>query len=121
MIPRSREDVSFVQLKAPRLGIVFWLLLFTLGVPWVFHIGGFDGMLPSAIICMFLALTRWQWVARGTVVSRCRCSSGIIAYTPLIVEPARSLIRNDALPSRADAIMVLSAGTNEDGIISPQA
>ena len=45
----------------------------------------------------------------------------VVAYTPLVAHPARSLVRNDPLPPSADAIMVLSAGTNDDGTISPQA
>jgi uncharacterized SAM-binding protein YcdF (DUF218 family) len=45
----------------------------------------------------------------------------VLAYTPVIVEPAKSFIRNDPLPDHADAIMVLSAGVSDDGMISPAA
>jgi hypothetical protein len=45
----------------------------------------------------------------------------VIGYTPLIVEPARSLVRDDPLPASADAIVVLAAGVNDDGLILPQA
>jgi len=107
-------------LEGAALGIVFWLLLFTLGVPWVFHIGGFDGMLPSAVLGAALGLTRWRWVPMATVVAL-TVILVIAAYTPVIASGARSLVRNDPLPASADAIMVLSAGTNDDGTISPQA
>jgi len=109
---RAAEGLAF--------GAVFWLLLFTLGVPWVFHIGGYDGMLPSAIIGAVLGLTRWRWIPLGAVVVAALIVL-IIAYTPLVDRPAGALVRNDSLPQSADAIMVLSAGTNDDGTISPQA
>jgi len=106
-------------IEGAAVGIVFWLLLFTLGVPWVFHIGSFDGMLPSAVICVVLSLTRWQWVGRATVVALSLLLV-TIAYTPLTTRLTKSLVRNDPLPPGADAIMVLSAGANDDGTISPQ-
>jgi uncharacterized SAM-binding protein YcdF (DUF218 family) len=45
----------------------------------------------------------------------------IVAYTPLMGNLVRPLIRNDPLPSSADAVMVLSAGVNDDGTISSTA
>ena len=45
----------------------------------------------------------------------------VIMYTSLIVEPAKALIRNDPLPQRAEAVMVLSAGVSDEGMVSPQA
>ena len=107
-------------LEGAALGAVFWLLLFTLGVPSVFHIGGFDGMLPSAIIGAIVSVTRWRWLPRAAVVVLSLMIL-VVAYTPLVAHPARSPVRNDPLPPSADAIMVLSAGTNDDGTISPQA
>lgn len=102
------------------LGVVFWLLLFTLGVPWVFHIGGFDGMLPSAIVGTVLGLTRWRWIPLASIIVLLFILV-IATYTPIIASQSKSLVRNDSLPASADAIMVLSAGTNDDGTISPQA
>ncbi|MEP6905122.1 MAG: hypothetical protein ABI875_03515 [Gemmatimonadales bacterium] len=115
--PRSRV---LRATEGAALGVVFWLLLFTLGVPWVFHIGSFDGMLPSAIVGAVLGLTRWRWVPLATVVALV-VMLVIVAYTPIITGRAHSLVRNDPLPAGADAIMVLSAGTNDDGTISPSA
>ncbi|MEO7503321.1 MAG: YdcF family protein [Gemmatimonadaceae bacterium] len=102
------------------LGVAFWLLLLVLGVPLMFHIGGFDGLWPSAALGILIGLTRW----RGVLVVSVAALSVlllVVGYTPLIVEPARSLVRNDPLPARADAIVVLAAGRNDDGLISPQA
>jgi len=102
------------------LGLMSWVLLFTLGVPWAFHIGGLDGLLPAAIIGGIMGATRLR---RVPLVAAMTLSVAllVIAYTPLIVGPAKSLIRNDPLPPRADAIMVLSAGVSDEGMISPQA
>jgi uncharacterized SAM-binding protein YcdF (DUF218 family) len=102
------------------LGVAFWLLLLVLGVPWVFHIGGFDGLWPSTALGILIGLTRWRGVLMATVIAMSVLLL-VIGYTPLIVEPARSLVRNDPLPPSADAIVVLAAGTNDDGLILPQA
>lgn len=102
------------------LGLVCWLLLLVLGVPWIFHIGGFGGLWPSTVLGILIGLTRWRAVLLAGVIAMSVLLLGI-AYTPLIVEPSRSLIRNDQLPPNADAIVVLAGGTNDDGLISPQA
>lgn len=102
------------------LGLMSWVLLSTLGVPWAFHIGGLDGLVPAAIIGGIMGATRLR---RVPLVAAMTLSAAllVVAYTPLIVAPAKSLIRNDPLPPRADAIMVLSAGVSDEGMISPQA
>lgn len=102
------------------LGVLCWLLLLVFGVPWIFHIGGFGGLWPSAAIGILIGLTRWR-VALLAVVVAMTVLLLAIGYTPLIVEPSRSLIRNDPLPPNADAIVVLAGGTNDDGLILPQA
>ena len=102
------------------LGVVFWLLLLVFGVPWIFHIGGFGGLWPSALLGILIGLTRWRVALLAAVVAMSVLLL-VIAYTPVIVEPSRSLIRNDPLPASADAIVVLAAGTNEDGLILAQA
>lgn len=102
------------------LGVLSWLLLLVFGVPWIFHIGGFGGLWPSAAIGILIGLTRWR-VALLAVVVAMTVLLLAIGYTPLIVEPSRSLIRNDPLPPNADAIVVLAGGTNDDGLILPQA
>jgi uncharacterized SAM-binding protein YcdF (DUF218 family) len=118
-LPSPRQRALHL-LRGATLGVVFWLLLFTLGIPWVFHIGGFDGLLPSALAGAVLSLTRWRLVPLAGVVVLSLVLL-VVAYTPIIAGPAQSLIRDDPLPRSADAIMVLSAGTNDDGTLSPQA
>ncbi len=117
---RSPRRRALHLIWGAELGVAFWLLLFTLGVPWVFHIGGFDGLLPSALAGAALGLTRWRLVPLASVAALSLVLL-VVAYTPIVVQPAQSLIREDPLPKSADAIMVLSAGTNDDGTLSPQA
>jgi uncharacterized SAM-binding protein YcdF (DUF218 family) len=102
------------------IGVAIWVLLFTLGVPWVLHIGAFDGVLPCAALGAVLG---WFRLNHYSVIAGAALAILLIvlAYTPLIVEPAKSFIRNDPLPDHADAIMVLSAGVSDDGMISPAA
>ncbi|HLE55639.1 MAG TPA: YdcF family protein [Rhodothermia bacterium] len=102
------------------LGVAFWILLFTLGLPWVFHIGAFDGLLPATGVGILVGVTRWRVVLQATVVALSVLVI-VVAFTPVVVEPARSLIRVDPLPARADAIVVLAGGTSDDGLILPQA
>jgi len=102
------------------LGIGFWLLLFTLGIPWVFHIEAFDGFLPATLAGAIIGVTRWRVILQAAVIAQSVLLI-VLAYTPVIVEPVRSLIRNDPLPSHADAVVVLAAGTSDDGLILPQA
>jgi uncharacterized SAM-binding protein YcdF (DUF218 family) len=102
------------------LGVLFWLLLLVFGIPWIFHIGGFGGMYPSIALGILIGLTRWRSVLLATVIVMSAVLL-VIGYTPLIAEPSRSLIRNDPLPASADAIVVLAAGKNDDGLILTQA
>jgi uncharacterized SAM-binding protein YcdF (DUF218 family) len=102
------------------LGTGIWLLLLTLGVPWMLHIGGLDGVLPCAIagaLCGWFGL-RGVPLAVGAGLSVFLL---VVAYTPIVDAPVRTLIRNDPLPAHADAVMALSAGVNDDGTISPPA
>jgi len=41
---------------------MLWLLLSTLGVPWAFHIGGFDGLVPAAVVGGIMGATSWRRV-----------------------------------------------------------
>lgn len=102
------------------LGIAAWLLLLTMGIPYVFRIAQYDGLAPFAILGALAAMTRlrkvlWIPVAAMTVFLM------VIAYTDVIEAPVRSLVRRDPLPARADAIVVLSAGINPDGLLGWQA
>ena len=102
------------------LGAAFWVVLLVLGIPWVLHLGGVDGLVPSALLGAVLGWVGWRLVPLGALTAVCLLLV-VVAYTPIIVGPTRNLIRNDPLPAKADAVMVLSAGVNDDGTISLRA
>ncbi len=102
------------------LGIATWLLLITMGLPYVFRISEYDGLAPFAILGALAGLTRLRqvlWIPPTLLTVMLM----VIAYTAVIEAPVRSLVRRDAVPRRADAIVVLSAGINPDGLLGWQA
>lgn len=102
------------------LGAAVWIYLLLLGFPWVLHIGGLDGVFPSAILGAAFAWAGWRVVPLVTA-GALTIVLLVISYTPIIVRPMQSFIRSDPIPAHADAVMVLSAGINDDGTISPAA
>lgn len=91
-----------------------------LGVPKVFHLDSMIGLVPFALAGMLFFLTRFgrllAWIEALLLIALI-----VIAYTPLIIGTARSLIRADTIPPHADAVVVLSAGVTVDGFLQGQA
>ncbi|MFN2602040.1 MAG: YdcF family protein [Gemmatimonadaceae bacterium] len=113
----SRDKRVMTAGEGAILGIAIWVVLLTLGFPWILHLEGFDGLIPCAILGAFFGWLGWRRVTMGALSALC-LAVVVIAFTPIIVGPVRSLVRNDPLPAHADAVMVLSAGVNDDGTIS---
>jgi uncharacterized SAM-binding protein YcdF (DUF218 family) len=101
-------------------GVAFWTILLVLGFPWVLHLEGFDGLIPFVVLGAVLGLAGLRRVPLAGLAAACILLV-VVAYTPLMGGLVRPLIRNDPLPSKADAVMVLSAGVNDDGTISSTA
>ena len=101
-------------------GIALWTILLVLGFPWVLHLEGFEGLIPFAVLGGVLGLTRLRRVPLVTLAAACILLV-VVAFTPLVGGLVRPLIRNDPLPAKVDAVMVLSAGVNDDGTISTTA
>jgi len=99
------------------LGIAIGVVLLTLGFPWIFHLEGFDGLVPCAILGALFGWLGWRHVTMGALVAL-SLALVVIAFTPIMDRPVNSLVRNDPLPAHADGVMVLSAGVNDDGTIS---
>ena len=116
----SRDKRALSAAEGAVLGIAIWVVLLTLGIPWVFHLEGFAGLVPCAVVGAILGWLGWRRVTMGALIALC-LTVVVIAFTPIIVGPVSSLVRNDPLPAQADAVMVLSAGVNDDGTISPAA
>ncbi len=128
--PRPREVATSSRTETRRrvlhaaegavFGVAFWTILLVLGFPWVLHLEGFDGLIPCVILGAVLGLAGLRVVPLVGLAAVCILLM-VVAYTPFIGGQVRSLIRNDPLPAKADAIMVLSAGVNDDGTISSTA
>jgi uncharacterized SAM-binding protein YcdF (DUF218 family) len=72
--------------------------------------------LPAALFGALLGATRFRplvWVPATVIASICL----VVAYTPIVLTLAPTLIRRDSLPSRVDAIAVLSMGIAPDGMM----
>lgn len=121
--PASNSMTSSIAL--PRVasgmvaGVAIWMIIKTLGVPNVFHILGFEGIIAFAIAGLFLGVTRFRRMT-AYVGALLLIALLVIAYTPAIVSPARKLVRRDALPASANAVVVLSAGVTADGFLHQQ-
>ena len=116
----SRDKRALSAAEGAVLGIAIWVILLTLGVPWAFHLEGFDGFVPCAALGAVLGWFGRRHVTMGALIAL-TLALIVIAFTPIIEGPVKSLVRNDPLPAHADAVMVLSAGVNDDGTISPAA
>lgn len=119
------SDSAGISTTLPRVatgavvGAAIWLIIKTLGVPNVFHILGFDGIIPFSIVGAVVGLTRFRRVLAYSA-ALLLIALLLIGYTPLFVSPARKLIRRDPLPATADAVVVLSAGVTADGFLHQQ-
>ena len=72
--------------------------------------------IPAALIGAALGPTRLRpllLIAAGVIGLVCIA----VAYTPLVAAAARPLIRRDSIPTRVDAIAVLSMGITPDGMM----
>ncbi len=116
----SRDKRVVSAAEGAILGIAIWVVLLTLGFPWVLHLEGFAGLVPCAVVGAILGWFGWRHVTMGALIAL-TLALIVIAFTPIIEGPVKSLVRNDPLPAHADAVMVLSAGVNDDGTISPSA
>jgi uncharacterized SAM-binding protein YcdF (DUF218 family) len=111
-----RDSLSKERLMGAAAGLVLgtigWLAFTVVAVDWM-------RPLPvAALIGAVLGATRWRrllWIAAGIGTGL----AFLVAYTPIVVTPAHHLVRADPLgPQTADAVVVLSAGLNEDALIS---
>jgi uncharacterized SAM-binding protein YcdF (DUF218 family) len=113
----SRDKRVLTAAEGAILGIAIWVTLLTLGFPWIFHLEGFDGLVPCAMLGALFGWLGLRRITMGALIALC-LTIVIIGFTPIIVGPVRSVVRSDPLPAHADAVMVLSAGVNDDGTIS---
>ncbi|CAN5708451.1 YdcF family protein [soil metagenome] len=101
------------------LGALAWLAVCTLGFQAIFGWGTDSGIAPAALLGGLLGVTRYRailWLAGGALSGLL----AIVAFTPIIVQPAQALVRSDPIPSpplSLDAVVVLSSGLTADGLV----
>lgn len=100
-------------------GAATWFLFDQLGVPHLFGIGVDSGLIPFAALGGLLGLTRFRRVFVWSTLALVALAI-VVAYTSVIVGPARGFIRVDPIPSAADAVVALSAGVTADGYLTQQ-
>lgn len=119
---RSRSRLAHVAAGAA-CGLILWTCAMLLGIPWLVGMEGHDFTLVAALIGALFGLTRlrtWTYVKTAVVVALV----AVIAYTPLIEAPARSLVRRDTpVPGSAPAgaVVVLAADITPDSLLVQQA
>jgi uncharacterized SAM-binding protein YcdF (DUF218 family) len=118
--PRPRAGLIRDALTGAAVGIFGALAIAVLGLGEIFGSSGYDLIGPLAIAGAILGATRLRPVL-VTLALGASLVILVVACTSIIVRPAQSLVRRDAIPPGADAIVVLSAGVNSDGTLHPQA
>ena len=87
-----------------------------LGVPQLLRTPGVLLYLPAALVGAVIGVTRLRpllWISASVVALICV----VVAYTPVVSNLARPLVRSDPVPNRVDAIAVLSGGLTPDGMM----
>ncbi|MGI9042910.1 MAG: YdcF family protein [Gemmatimonadaceae bacterium] len=116
---REPPTIWFRAASGAVLGAGTWLILSELGFPHIAGIGTLEILPVAAALGALAGLTRFHapLVWFGTVSTALLM---VVAFTNLIVAPARAMFRTDPLPASADAIVVLSAGVTGDGMLAQQ-
>jgi len=117
----ARPGTGLTPLGAAALATLGWAGIVLLGLPQLGGRQGSGGLIWAAGVGALLGFTplkRLLWVYAGLVMTLLL----VIAFTPVIVRPARSWVRRDvvALPP-PDAVMVPSGGVSADTLLDPEA
>lgn len=101
-------------------GTILWICAILLGIPSLAGFSGDDFTLVAAALGALAAVTRlrtWLYVKTAIVV----LVTALIAYTPVIDAPARSLVDRDRRPpAAAGAVVVLGADVTPDSLLYEQ-
>jgi uncharacterized SAM-binding protein YcdF (DUF218 family) len=104
------------------LAATLWLEIVAFGVPRMFvQTPGFGGLPVALVAGALLGLARRRRLLAVPVVAFA-VALAIVAYTPIMRRPVRSLIRADPIGARpVQAVVVLSGGIGTDGQLHPRA
>lgn len=102
------------------LGALVWLAITTLGLQGTLHLSAASGLASAALLGALLGVSRYRvilWLAGGALAAL----FAVVAFTPIITQPARALVRSDPMPSpplTLDAVVVLSGGVTTEGLVA---
>jgi uncharacterized SAM-binding protein YcdF (DUF218 family) len=100
------------------LGFFSWIGYQRLSIIDPLGARGVSAMIACALVGGLLYRTRARPIV-WTVPAAIAFMIVLVAYTPIIVKPARALIRTDSM-STVDAVVVLSSGLSDDEVLDQQ-
>ena len=100
-------------------GSAVWMMVSLLGVPHIFGISSEAGLIPFAIAGGILGVTKLHMV-HLYFATLLLMFVVFVGFTGIFDGLARGLVRRDATPVRADAVVALSAGVTADGYLTQQ-
>lgn len=119
-VPRRSKPVLVREFATGAiLGALVWIAITVVGFNSVFHLSGSSGIGPAALLGGLLGLSRFR-VLLWLIGAALAALFAVVAFTDVIAQPARALIRSDAMPSAPltlDAIVSLSGGITADGVV----
>lgn len=121
-LPSSRwRPVATRMATGATLGVASWVLWTALGITLVAGDSIDYGLGASALIGALIGAANWHralMAIAGAGAAVCL----VVAYTPLTSAVAPRFIRRDPPPSRhPDAVVILGAGVNRDGLLDIRA
>ncbi len=114
-----RESRLMSSATGVAVAVAFWLVISELGLP---HIAGIGRLGPLPLAATVGALIGQTFLLRylTLLVGGFTVFLLVVAFTGVVEGPARGMLRRDAMPAAADAIVVLSGGVSADGMLPQQ-
>jgi uncharacterized SAM-binding protein YcdF (DUF218 family) len=113
---KNSPGLALNALTGAILGTLCGVAAYALGVQGLLRRPELTLFLPLAVVGAILGASRLRallWVAGGILGILCIA----VAYTPLAANSAAPFIRRDSIPSKVDAVAVLSMGGTPDGLM----
>lgn len=117
---RLSSDAQAHAVGGAAAGAILWTCAVLLGLPLVAGFEGHDFTIPAVLLGAAVALTRLR-AALYVTTAILALVVAIVAYTPVIERPVRSLVRRDPPPGvPPGAVVVLGADVTTDSLLYGQ-